>query len=382
MSLSDQHEKSFEKINMRNYQDIETDLDQVKSLTICLNSLHKLKHLEDHEIRNYILYIDEISSFCEFVNNDLLDGVMKQTICTLTRSLKLAKKVIVSDALINDATFELLKNRTNIIMLTDTVKKYEHVNAIHLKSESEFLTHLIDNCANDRPFLFGCDSCKIITQFYQQCKSLHQDKEDKFILITADTDYRVKDATVEFKNKFVFFSPKITFGVDFSVPDAQDMYIYMNGQSIQPSGVFQQSTRCRNIQNLYYFGNCTQDVSKYETLDQLKDDVRKCLLTSKTFATTCTYLDENDEFKIIENTFFNLFYYNEFVKDIYESNKLKHFELIVQENGFNMSSEGDKDKANIEIDLNELNDTLFENFLQSENPTDKNIQISCNMLRI
>ena len=138
MSLSDQHEKSFEKINMRNYQDIETDLDQVKSLTICLNSLHKLKHLEDHEIQNYILYIDEISSFCEFVNNDLLDGVMKQTVYTLTRFLKFAKKVIVSDALINDATFELLKNRTNIRMLTSAFKKYERVNAIHLELESEF----------------------------------------------------------------------------------------------------------------------------------------------------------------------------------------------------------------------------------------------------
>jgi len=256
-------------------------------------------------------------------------------------------------------------------MLTNTFKKYENVNAIHLKSEQQFLNHLIDNCANDRPFLFGCDSCKIITQFYQQCKSLHQDKDDKFILITADTDYRVKDATVEFKNKFVFFSPKITFGVDFSVPDAQDMYIYMNGQSIQPSGVFQQSTRCRNIQNLYYFGNCTDDLSKYETLDQLKDDVRQCLVTSKTFATACTYLDEDDEFKVIENTFFNLFCYNEFVKDIYESNKLRHFQLILEENGFNMSTEGDKDKANIEIDLDEMTDALFDEFLQSDTPTDK-----------
>ena len=149
-----------------------------------------------------------------------------------------------------------------------------------------------------------CDSCKIVTQYYLQCKSLYQDKEDKFILITADTDYRVKDATVEFKNKFVFFSPKITFGVDFSVPDAQDMYIYMNGQSIQPSGIFQQSTRCRNIKNLYFFGNCTQNLSRYDTLDQIKDDVRSCVVSSKTFLTTCTYLDQEDRLNVVENTFF------------------------------------------------------------------------------
>ena len=80
----------FENINMRNYQDIQTDLDQAKSLTICLNSLHKLKHLEDYAIQNYILYIDEVRSFCEFVNNDLLDGIMKQTVRTLTRFLKVS----------------------------------------------------------------------------------------------------------------------------------------------------------------------------------------------------------------------------------------------------------------------------------------------------
>ena len=192
-----------------------------------------------------------------------------------------------------------------------------------------------------------------------------------FIFITADTDYRVRDANTEFRNKFVFFSPKITFGVDFSVPDAQDMYIYMNGQSINPSGVFQQSTRCRNIQNLYYFGNCTQDLSRYESVDQIKDDVRQCLVTSKTFATSCTYLDENDELKIVENAFFNLFCYNEFVKDIYDSNKLKHFELILKDNGFNMSAVGTKDKATLDIDVDELNDALFDEFLKSENPTDK-----------
>ncbi|MFM7982709.1 MAG: hypothetical protein ACKPKO_25640, partial [Candidatus Fonsibacter sp.] len=78
-------------------------------------------------------------------------------------------------------------------------------------------------------------SCNIVTKFYHHCLALNQDKADKLILITADTQFRVKDATVEFAGKYVFFSPKITFGVDFSVPDAQDMFIYINGQSIQPS---------------------------------------------------------------------------------------------------------------------------------------------------
>ena len=109
------------------------------------------------------------------------------------------------------------------------------------------------------------------------------------------------------------------------------MFIYMNGMSIQPSGVFQQPTRWRNIQNLYYYGECTEDLSRYTSLDHVKYDVKQCLIASKTFSTSCTYLDEEDRVQVIQNTFFNLFCYNEYVRDLYESNQLKHFELFLEE---------------------------------------------------
>ena len=47
MSLADQHIKSFQSIHRHNYQDTQGSLCDVKSLVICLNSLHKLKVLSD-----------------------------------------------------------------------------------------------------------------------------------------------------------------------------------------------------------------------------------------------------------------------------------------------------------------------------------------------
>ena len=38
------------------------------------------------------------------------------------------------------------------------------------------------------------------------------------------------------------------------------------------------------------------------------------------------YLNKNDDAEIVENSFFNLWCYNEYVKDTFETNKLKHFE--------------------------------------------------------
>ena len=160
------------------------------------------------------------------------------------------------------------------------------------------------------------------------------------LLITADTYFRVKDATEDFKDKFVFYSPKITFGVDFSVDVPQDVFIYIAGNSIQPSGSYQQATRCRNIKSLYYFGEVFQQDAFYENLEDVKACIAEAVQTSKTFNTACTYIDEHDQIQVVRNTFFNLYCYNEFVRDTYETNKVKHFELILRENGFKLSSEG------------------------------------------
>ena len=62
---------------------------------------------------NEKMYIDEISSFLELTHNDTLDNVLKHVYHTLIRFIKHADKVIVSDALITDAVFELLKHRSD-----------------------------------------------------------------------------------------------------------------------------------------------------------------------------------------------------------------------------------------------------------------------------
>ncbi len=54
-SLADQHEKSFTSLNMKNYQDLKTDIYDAKCLGVCLNSLVKLDALEEEEIAKYVV---------------------------------------------------------------------------------------------------------------------------------------------------------------------------------------------------------------------------------------------------------------------------------------------------------------------------------------
>ena len=169
--------------------------------------------------------------------------------------MKHAKKVLVSYALINDATFELSKHRplNKTVFLTNEFKKSEGVPAVRLRNEPEFLDKLVEHVNPNSPFLFGCDSCNAVTAFYHHCLEHVADPslKDKFLLITAETGTRVKDASKEFAGKFVLYSPRIIFGVDFSTLVAQDVFIHITGNSIQPSGSFQQTNRRRNINTLY-----------------------------------------------------------------------------------------------------------------------------------
>ena len=290
-TLADQHHKSFEAINMENYQDVKVSLYDVDALGICLNSLVRLESLSDADAAEYIVYIDEVASFTEFTNNDLLDNILKRLVSTLVRLIRHAKKVIVSDALINDGTFELLKHRPldKTLFLTNEFKKFQSVPAVRLRSEEDFLTKMVEHCSADKPFLFGADSCTVATAFYHHClQNTPAELHHKFLLITAETKYRVKDATKDFEGKFVFYSPKITFGVDFSTVDSQDVFIHITGFSIQPSGSYQQATRCRNIKTLYYFGECVEDTSMYNSLAEVRAVVEQAVATSQTFNTTCT----------------------------------------------------------------------------------------------
>jgi hypothetical protein len=232
--------------------------------------------------------------------------------------------------MVNDGAVELVKNRAPGLVLKNEFKRFEGVPAVRMRNENDFLDALKDHCATNQPFLFGCDSCSVVTKFYHACREALSDEalKNKMLLITADTLYRVTDATEEFKDKFVFYSPKITFGVDFSIETPQDVFIYIAGNSIQPSGSYQQATRCRNIKTLYYFGEVSQRDAFYDSLEDVKACVAEAVQTSKAFNTTCTYVDEYDQIQVVKNTFFNLYCYNEFVRDTYETNKVKHFELI------------------------------------------------------
>ena len=104
--------------------------------------------------------------------------------------------------------------------------------------------------------------------------------------------------------------------------------------TISPSESFQQVCRTRYIKNLYFHGNDKNKQVPFKTIGEAKQHFRESIDLSKKLDIISSYFNEQDEKKIIEHTFFNIFIKNEFIKSVYKSNKLKHFKFFLINFGF------------------------------------------------
>ena len=377
ISLAEQHVKSFndENINIVSYQNNEKDLFN-DNLVICINSLMMYSGFSNDEFKNYIVYIDEINSLIEsLTHNTTIDKNVKVINQVLMKIIKNAHKVVVSDALISDNVFTLLNARPdeNKIYYVNEYKKFEGVKAYHMLNENDFLNKLLEHCNNDKPFLFGSDSCKIITEYYYKCLGeANENDKDKYILITAENKFMITDANKDFKDKFVFYSPSLVYGVDFNITDKQDVFIFSKGESILPSGLFQQTTRTRQINKLYVYCNARTHEPQYNTIDDVYKYYDKIENVPLPVNVCCVNTDENDNNKICKNTFYKLFAYNEFVIDTYKTNTKMHFLNILKDNKFIVNVIGEKeimvktDKLAMTQAVKDIKEELFNEFIDAE----------------
>jgi len=316
----------------------------------------------------------------------------------LVKFIKYAGKVIVSDKDITDAVFMFLKHRdnSNKLFVKNTFQKYKDIKAVRVRDEDMFLEKLKQKCNNNEPFLFGCDSATKATEYYNLCnKGADEETKKKFLLITRKSDFKITDANKQFKDKFVFYSPKITYGVDYNNTDnttmdwsddgidfscidsSQDVFIYIKGHTITPFMAFQQTTRCRNIKTLYYYSETVSHRAVYETVDDVKQAYHTAVKSNNRMTEVCATINKDDQEVLIENMFFDLYCYYEYLLDVYATNKRMHFQQILRDEGFVLSEVGEPKKLSKDVrqqaqSISEQHtDELFEEYLNSDNRADK-----------
>lgn len=365
IATADQHIQTFKKkgIILNHYKTCEKNKLN-DNLVICINSLLKLSFLSIEQIKDKIIYIDEFESFNNcLTHNKNLDNNIRLINNLLMKLIKNCHKFIISDALINQNALNFLSCNLHkkYIFINNTHKKYKGVNAIRYHNEYDFLNEVKQDIFNNNYFLFGSDSCSKITQYFDETEKQKIDEQDdkiitdifnditkdlpekdlsKFLLITSKTAYKIKNANEEFNNKFVFYSPSIVNSVDFTSKDPQNQYLYFNSLTINSQSMFQQGTRTRNIKTLKFFANQRQHNYVYENIKEVETINKKLIETDDKIKKVCLNFDENDNEHIVENTFFKMWCFNEYLDDCYNTNKISHFQNILINEGFNLVHKG------------------------------------------
>lgn len=341
ISLSNQQQFTFKKfgVNLRSYLDkkINPSLIMCQNSVICINSFHKL---HDCDFRHKVIYIDEVHALCNSLNHNNTIHNQRLVMNTLLRAIRTCHKVIVSDAHIYNSTMHLLSERycdgnSTYCHYINEFNKFQDVPAVKFNDENTFFDNIRKKVLKGEPFSFACDSKDVITKWFNWLwAEASSETQMKMILFTSDTESEVCE---NWTNKIIFYSPKISTGVDITILDQTEQFVYITGKSVSSITLYQMATRTRNMNKLSYYSCCSYFDSKYENREECAKQIDSEFNANILGISTCK-IDE-DVLKDTENgedIFRNMYIENTYVLDYFKTNTLKFFEVELKNSGFNL----------------------------------------------
>jgi len=380
ISLSREQISTFGKESSTNLFNYQTSTEQFNTNNgvICLNSLTKLQNNKEiYDLKNKVVFIDEINDIISsLTHNDSMDPILNLTYNYLITIIKNCKKLILTDATINQNTINLIASRTTnnkITLINNIYKKFDNIPAIHYKNKFEFIDELRSCIKNKKYFLFGCDIRIEVSSIYSNLVAEFPEQKNDFILITSETDIKINDPNEQFKLHYVFYSPSITTGISYANrEEKQTHFIYMsNKRLITPESFYQMSCRTRNMEKLIYHCEEMNDIEcEFETLKELENKYKNLMKTNEKILCLSKSTTIDDDVKIVENSFFKMWCYEEYKRMLFKTGFLQHYKNILSNAGFIHSDKGEyvkmsrKEKMSLKEIYDKYTDKQFNNFLE------------------
>ena len=339
--LGNQQVESFAKhgIDAKLYSAKDVNLSS-DNLVIQVDSLIKIQDKKDFS--DYVVYLDEANSLLQYtLHSDTLGKKRAHVAKILKDIMDSAHKVIATDADISDIVIKYFdlrrKNKTKIFYINE-FKNYQGIPAIEYTVIDNICNRMKELISKNEPFLATFDTKSQLEVVLKLV--LDETKKNMFISHTSDfSSSDIKNVSEKWKNKFVFYSPQILYGVDF-VPDiSEEVFTFITNKSINPQQVVQQIARNRKIKRLNFHCPVQPKSSKFTSLDAVIKDVENNKMAYWTILKEigAIYQDEDEEAQLVSNnTFLQLYYIDMFFDDILRSNFKYHFINILKEKGFNV----------------------------------------------
>lgn len=336
-SLVEQQIETFskEKIEMEDYRK------NIRADKICIqfDSIWKLTEAEDaiEKIKKSVVYMDEINSSLKYLlRTETMRKKRISVFQSLIKIIKNAKYVMATDADISDVCFKFMhyfRDVNKTLYINNDYKNYNNIQATQHANLADILTLMDKDITEGRYFVATFDT---VRQLELVAAKLNKGKNrDDFLKIHSKGNDNV--TTDNWKNKYVFYSPKIIYGTDFNPPEKTSVYVFCSGKTIDTLEIAQQMTRCRKILNVNYYFNAPvrslywDNIQAYE--EHIRNNLDKYCDILKEFGCIILSFDCQD-YILQENIFYELFVYCDFINKIITSNYLYHFNNILLNKGF------------------------------------------------
>ena len=125
-------------------------------------------------------------------------------------------------------------------------------------------------------------------------------------LYTAGEDTLIQK---DWKDKIIFYSPKITTGVDITCIKSSEQFIYITGQSVSSISLLQMATRTRNMKRLNYYSCARSFESQYESFEDCRKKITEKYVVSElrfSYDDIESFLTESNQFNRVEKMHLNL----------------------------------------------------------------------------
>lgn len=334
--LADAHAEAFSELGMISYTKVDSLLPPNR-FSVQLDSIGKYQY---GDLSNTILYLDEMNSTITYLlQSDTLNNKRRNVFRELCRVIKEAKQVIATDADMSDMCLNFLNRlRGDCFFVHNQFQNCKNIFAFNYKGEqrkNRIIAVMKQHVKNNKPFVCCTDTKADADMIYHLI--MDNSKKDMFVLHTSESMADISNINELWKGKFVIYSPKIIYGLDFVPEVAQPVFVVSRGMTISPLNIVQQVARTRKISELHYAVSDGTEWCKFRNINDVKkhysDNIESYVDTFSQMG--CVDETEAGELRLKEESLFSeLFFMYQNYNDIFRTNRLRHFEDIITSKGF------------------------------------------------
>jgi hypothetical protein len=375
VSLAQQHHKNFNDngIKIKNYMTLdEQHINSCDKLVIQLDSLTKV---DWRKWRNSIIYLDEVNSLLDYLlNSSTLRNKRMQIWQTFNMLIKNCGWLIGVDADISDNVMTLFDElEEEYYLIHNKYANCKNKPAVHYSDKNKLIAVMKSKLKKNDYFVACFDSLReqniVIEELKQYCERKNLDCKQDFLIYSSKDgdDNSLKNVSMTWKDKYVFYSPKIVYGLDFNNKQCIDVFFVGKSTSVNPLQFSQMVARTRNIQKLHYFIEEHNIPLEYDTAIDVKQSFEDMTIHYDQVVQDC---DDDDDYydapdlkrmqkkiegmkyfeidqktgdvvyanRIYEKLFYQAYHYDHIMR----SAMTYHFEQILKEKGYKITQNKNK----------------------------------------